>query len=114
MIDVVAERGFLSSTLQIIQLLQMILQARWIDEPAILNLPYVEKKHLPLFSNLSICLPLFCSTVANNYSQLSKILSEEMVDNHISKVSINTFHEKFNDFIIYYFIIFVYSLFYIN
>ena len=87
MIDVVAERGFLSSTLQIMQLLQMVLQARWIDEPAVLTLPYIEKEHLHLFSDFPKCLPWFCATFANNYGRLSNVLLQEFIDDHVSKVN---------------------------
>lgn len=87
MIDVVAERGYISSTLQIMQLLQMILQARWIDEPAILTLPYVEKENLFLFSEFPKCLPWFCVTMSNNYRRLTEVLLKEFIDDQVSKVS---------------------------
>lgn len=87
MIDVVAELGFLSSTLRVMQLLQMVLQARWIEEPALLTLPYIEKEHLHLFSEFPKCLPWFCATFSNNYSRLSKVLLQEFIDDHVSKVS---------------------------
>ncbi|KAJ8682588.1 hypothetical protein QAD02_018380 [Eretmocerus hayati] len=86
MIDVVAERGFLSSTLCLIILLQMVLQARWISEPAILTLPYIEAEHLHLFSEFPKCLPWFCASVANNYKRLSKILLREFIEDHVSKI----------------------------
>ncbi|XP_058808781.1 activating signal cointegrator 1 complex subunit 3 [Phymastichus coffea] len=86
MIDVVAERGFLSSTLRVMQLLQMVLQARWIDEPAVLTLPYVEKEHLHLFSDFPKCLPWFCSAIGNNYGRLSNVFLQEFIDDHVSKI----------------------------
>ena len=88
MIDVVAEEGWLRATLRIMQLLQMVIQARWIDEPAILTLPYIEKEHLHLFNEFPKCLPWFCSSISNNYDRLSKVLLHEFIDDHFSRVSL--------------------------
>lgn len=74
MIDTVAERGWLTSTLRIMQLFQMIVQARWIDESAITTLPHIKTEDLHLFSSLSMALPLLCSITSDNYSRLAKIL----------------------------------------
>lgn len=87
MIDVVAERGYLTSTLQVMQLMQMIMQARWIDESALLTLPYIEKENLNLFKDFPKCLPLFCSSIANNYERLAKTFLHEFIDDQVSKVS---------------------------
>ena len=87
MIDVAAERGYLSTTLQIMQLLQMVLQARWIDESALLTLPHIEKEHLCLFDEFPKCLPWFCTTMSNNYKRLSTVLLKEFIDDHVNKVS---------------------------
>lgn len=74
MIDTVAERGWLTSTLRIMQLFQMIVQARWIDESAITTLPHIKKEDLHLFSSLSTALPMLCSITCDNYNKLAKIL----------------------------------------
>ncbi|XP_011704031.1 PREDICTED: activating signal cointegrator 1 complex subunit 3 isoform X2 [Wasmannia auropunctata] len=76
MIDTVAERGWLTSTLRIMQLFQMIVQARWIDESAITTLPYIRKEDLHLFSSLSRALPILCSVTCDNYNKLEKVLRE--------------------------------------
>jgi len=76
MIDTVAERGWLTSTLRIMQLFQMIVQARWIDESAIMTLPHIKKEDLHLFSSLSMALPILCSITCDNYGRLAKILRE--------------------------------------
>ncbi|XP_071560788.1 activating signal cointegrator 1 complex subunit 3 [Temnothorax nylanderi] len=79
MIDTVAERGWLTSALRIMQLFQMIVQARWIDESAIMTLPHIRKEDLHLFSSLpmnSSALPLLCSITCDNYNRLAKILHE--------------------------------------
>ena len=87
MIDVVAEQGWLSVTLRAMQLLQMVIQARWIDEPALLTLPYIEKEHLHLFSDFPKCLPWFCAVVKKDHKKLFNYLLREFIDDHVSKVS---------------------------
>lgn len=42
MIDVSADAGWLSTTLQILTLLQMIIQARWNSDSTLLTLPHME------------------------------------------------------------------------
>ncbi|XP_012272228.1 activating signal cointegrator 1 complex subunit 3 [Orussus abietinus] len=86
MIDIVAERGFLISTLRLIQLLQMIIQARWIDEPAVLTLPYIEKEHLYLFSSLPKCLPQLCAKTFDDYNRLANVLLKKFTDNQVQQI----------------------------
>lgn len=52
MIDICAERGWLATVLQIQQLLQCIIQARWLDDCAVLTLPNVEDYNIPIFKKL--------------------------------------------------------------
>merc|ERR1712111_71711 len=54
MIDVCAENGWLASTLRIIQLMQMVLQARWLKENPLLTLPHMEHHMLYLFQKKNI------------------------------------------------------------
>ena len=86
MIDVVAENGWLVATLRITQLMQMVIQARWIDEPAVLTLPHLEREHLFLFTNLPKCLPELCSTMCNNYGWLSNIFLKEFTEREVHEV----------------------------
>ncbi|XP_031846390.1 activating signal cointegrator 1 complex subunit obelus isoform X2 [Nomia melanderi] len=86
MIDTVAEHGWLVSTLVIIQLLQMIIQARWIDESAILTLPHINSEHLQLFSSLPKILPVLCNTVYDKYNLLLQALGEEFQENEIYEI----------------------------
>lgn len=80
MIDTVAEHGWLQSTLMIIQLLQIIIQARWFDEPAVTTLPHINSEHLPLFSKLPIALPVLCTNACNIFIEtLRKEFSEDQV-----------------------------------
>ncbi|KAF7411272.1 hypothetical protein HZH66_000168 [Vespula vulgaris] len=86
MIDIVAENGWLASTLRIMQLLQMVIQARWIDEPAVITLPHINKEHLPLFSSLPAPLPVLCATTINNYNRLVKAFSKEFHEEQIHQI----------------------------
>ncbi|XP_015598741.1 activating signal cointegrator 1 complex subunit 3 [Cephus cinctus] len=86
MIDVVAEHGWLASTLRVMQILQMIIQARWVDESALITLPHVEKDHLHLFSSLPKNLPTLCSVTHNNYERLAKALRSEFTEREIQQV----------------------------
>ena len=49
MIDVSADQGWLVTALRVMQLVQMVLQGRWIHDSPILTLPHVEHQHLQLF-----------------------------------------------------------------
>ncbi|XP_076671425.1 activating signal cointegrator 1 complex subunit obelus [Andrena cerasifolii] len=80
MIDTVAEHGWLQSTLMIIQLLQIIIQARWFDEPAVTTLPHINSEHLPLFSKLPTALPVLCTSACNKFIEiLRKQFAEDLV-----------------------------------
>ncbi|KAK0079487.1 hypothetical protein PV325_001204 [Microctonus aethiopoides] len=85
MIDIAAESGWLSTTLRIIQILQMVIQARWIDDSALITLPYIEKENLSLFSKLPKALPAFCA-YANNYNRLKGAFGAYFNDNQIQDI----------------------------
>lgn len=86
MIDIVADRGWLGAALRIMQILQMIIQARWIDEPALLTLPHLEREHLRLFSSLPKSLPKLCAVTQGNYNRLASALQGELNDVEIKEV----------------------------
>jgi len=46
MLDVSADAGLLASSLQVISLMQMVMQARWHHENSILMLPHLLPFHL--------------------------------------------------------------------
>lgn len=52
MIDICAEKGYLATVLRIQQLMQCVIQARWLDDPVVLTLPHVEPYNVPLFNRL--------------------------------------------------------------
>lgn len=52
MIDICAEQGWLATVLRIQQLMQCIIQARWLDDPVVLTLPNVEEQNVGCFKAL--------------------------------------------------------------
>lgn len=54
MIDICAEQAWLATVLRTQQLLQCIVQARWLDDPVVLTLPHVEEQNLSCFKALKI------------------------------------------------------------
>uniref|UniRef100_A0A4W5RGW0 Activating signal cointegrator 1 complex subunit 3 n=1 Tax=Hucho hucho TaxID=62062 RepID=A0A4W5RGW0_9TELE len=53
MLDVAAQEGWLVTALSICNLVQMIVQGRWLNDSSILTLPTIEQQHLYLFSRWS-------------------------------------------------------------
>ncbi|KAM9488100.1 activating signal cointegrator 1 complex subunit 3 [Clarias gariepinus] len=53
MLDVVANEGWLVSALSICNLVQMIVQARWLHDSSLLTLPHVDQRNLYLFRKSS-------------------------------------------------------------
>lgn len=54
MIDVVAENGWLGTTLRIQMLMQCIMQARWQDDPISMCLPKVDEHNCYVFEKIKI------------------------------------------------------------
>lgn len=52
MIDVVAENGWLATTLRIQMLMQCVMQARWQDDPIALCLPHVDEHNCYVFDKI--------------------------------------------------------------
>jgi len=46
MLDVTADAGLLATSLQVISIMQMVMQARWSYENSILMLPHLKSYHL--------------------------------------------------------------------
>ncbi|KAK7157184.1 hypothetical protein R3I93_008608 [Phoxinus phoxinus] len=53
MLDVVANEGWLVSALSICNLVQMIIQARWLHDSSLLTIPHIEKQDLYVFRRWS-------------------------------------------------------------
>ena len=88
-IDVCGENGHLASTLRAQQLMQMVIQGRWISDHPLLTLPHVEYRHLYLFcrdSRSPLSLPALIKFVDHKYATLLKMLQPEFPENEINKV----------------------------
>ena len=87
MIDVCAENGWLASTLRIILLLQMIVQARWDTDNSFLVLPHIEPHMLYMFSTLKAsCIPELLFVLKGNYEKLASVLRSELDEQEIEDV----------------------------
>lgn len=54
MIDISAERGWLTTTMRIQLLMQCVIQARWHDDPVVMCLPFVDENVAHLFKKIKI------------------------------------------------------------
>lgn len=91
LIDVCGERGWLVSVLRAQQLMQMLIQGRWITDHPILTLPGIELRHLYLFmknSDRPMSLPALTKFVYRKYGELLNLLHEEFPESLINKVCI--------------------------
>lgn len=89
MIDVCGERGWLISTLRSQQLIQMLVQGRWIMNHPLLTLPHIEQRHMHLFTKdypIPPSLPALREIVCNNYGELLNMLQNEFTETQINSV----------------------------
>ena len=87
MIDVCAESGWLASTLRVVSILQMCVQARWDTDPDLLTLPHVQHPSLYCFYNIGIHnLPQLVHKVAGKYENLAKMLRQEFDEPEIEEI----------------------------
>ncbi|XP_055550848.1 activating signal cointegrator 1 complex subunit 3 [Wyeomyia smithii] len=91
MIDICAERGWLASTLRIQQLMQCIIQGRWLDDPIVLTLPYVEPHNAYVFNQVKIdckflTLPALKEKCNRKYEVLAGPLRQEFEEPEIEQI----------------------------
>lgn len=92
MIDVCAERGWMSTTLRTQQIMQMVIQARWVQDSPLLTLPHLEPHHMYLFMKKGRklqTLPLLRAVSYKHYSALADILRAEFDEGEIEQVGPN-------------------------
>lgn len=92
MIDVCAERGWLGTTLHTQQIMQMVIQARWVQDSPLLTLPHLEACNMYLFMKRSRhlqTLPGLRSFSCEQYSSLANILRAELDEDEIEQVCRN-------------------------
>eukprot|EP01061_Rhynchopus_euleeides_P045577 TRINITY_DN8255_c1_g1_i1.p1 TRINITY_DN8255_c1_g1~~TRINITY_DN8255_c1_g1_i1.p1 ORF type:complete len:1912 (+),score=925.93 TRINITY_DN8255_c1_g1_i1:147-5882(+) len=54
MVDISANNGLLFSTIKCMQILQMVVQGRWVFDNSLLQLPHVRHEHLPKLGRLGV------------------------------------------------------------
>ncbi len=88
MIDLSAESGWLSTTLQIQTLMQMVVQGRWANENSILTLPHIEPHMMYLFKNQQRLqsIPELWEHCRGRCEPLAKILRPELDESLIDDV----------------------------
>ena len=87
MIDVCAESGWLGSTLRVVSLLQMCVQARWDTDTSLLTLPHLQHAALYVFTNQGITsLPQLVTRVAAGYENLARMLRQEFDEPEIEDI----------------------------
>ena len=91
MIDVVSYKGWLSTALRAMQLIQMTVQGRWVHDSSLLTLPGVEHYHMQYFISsrrrLIECLPELMAEASGKPSVLRGILDKVLAKQQISDVS---------------------------
>lgn len=80
MIDISAEAGYLVLCLRLVQLMQMIIQARWITDPPVISLPEVEKHLIPSRELPSLCLPHLCNVALKSFKQFEEIMLKTQLE----------------------------------
>lgn len=91
MIDIVAERGWLATTIQTQIIMQSIIQARWYDEPAVMCLPNVEDVNVAAFRKIKtgypvLTLPGLKEKCHKNYELLAGPLRSDYNEREIEQI----------------------------
>lgn len=102
MLDVAADEGWLVAALSIVNLLQMVIQGRWLSDSTLLQLPHVQpyhihcfrplkdggarRKHLPQLRAPIETLPELMHTVNGRFDVISAFLDQEMSRDQITEV----------------------------
>jgi len=92
MVDYTAERGWLSTTLVVQQLMQSVIQARWFDGSEFLTLPGVNEDNLDAFLNIPhddhdyLTLPVLKELCRKEYEVLAKPLRDAFEEQEIEQM----------------------------
>lgn len=91
MVDYTAERGWLSTTLRLQQLMQCVIQARWFDESEFLTLPHVTAANVSVFYNIEhkyayLTLPALKELCRKDYERLASPLRDVFEEQEIEQL----------------------------
>jgi activating signal cointegrator complex subunit 3 len=75
MLDVCADAGWLGTTLSVVNLIQCIMQARWVDDPSLLTLPHADASLLSsLEAARCVCLPQLVEGLAAGGQERARLV----------------------------------------
>ncbi|EDW14615.1 activating signal cointegrator 1 complex subunit 3 [Drosophila mojavensis] len=92
MVDYTAERGWLSTSLVVQQLMQCVIQARWFDACEFLTLPGVTEANVDVFLNIQhdnyeyLTLPVLKEICRNDYEVLAQPLRDAFEEHEIEQM----------------------------
>ena len=90
LLDVSADQGWLVTSLQVIHLVQMVIQAAWWDRSCLLTLPHVTNYHLYSFRTanrkLIETLPQLMDAVGGRYDRLHDMLQDELTKQQVDQI----------------------------
>jgi activating signal cointegrator complex subunit 3 len=89
MVDIAANEGWLAAALRLMQLVQMVVQGRWVYDSSLLTLPNIERHHLPCFVHHKQpidCIPELFAALEEKPSFLHDILSHVLARQQIDQV----------------------------
>ncbi|KAH8310481.1 hypothetical protein KR044_001580 [Drosophila immigrans] len=92
MVDYTAERGWLSTSLVVQQLMQCVIQARWFDACEFLTLPAVSEANVDVFLNIPhenhdyLTLPVLKALCSNDYELLAAPLRDAFEEHDIEQM----------------------------
>jgi activating signal cointegrator complex subunit 3 len=97
MLDMAGEAGFLATALQVINVMQMVIQARWHTDSSLLTLPHLYPHHVNVIkrratngrsesTNVVECLPEFIDYVDGRYDRLNSLLGDELSKAQLDQV----------------------------
>ncbi|XP_036325635.1 activating signal cointegrator 1 complex subunit 3 [Rhagoletis pomonella] len=91
MVDYTAERGWLTTTLRLQQLMQCVIQARWFDESEFLTLPHVTAANVSVFYNIEhtyayLTLPALKELCRQDYERLAGPLRDVFEEQEIEQI----------------------------
>lgn len=85
MIDSCAEQGWLATTLRLMLIMQMVIQARWLTDSPLTTLPHIEPHNLHVFKGHHE-LATLPGLMQCTYKQLASILIPELDEGQVDQV----------------------------
>ncbi|XP_075226481.1 activating signal cointegrator 1 complex subunit obelus isoform X2 [Lycorma delicatula] len=85
MIDTCAEQGWLATTLRVMQIMQMIIQGRWLTDSPLTTLPHIEPHNLYVFKGHHE-LATLPGLMQCTYKQLASILTPELDEGQVDQI----------------------------